>query len=60
MKFLFSGYTVVDLLKHWLLEATSMFTLRSKGDIQVDMFKVLGERQVLSFISHFFINVFLL
>jgi len=49
----------VDLLKIWLQEAISMFSMRSKGDIQVDMFKVLGERQVLSFIS-FFVTVFLL
>ena len=56
--FLFSGHSVVDLLKHWLQEATSMFYMRSKGDIQVDMFKVLGERQV-SFVTNFFITIFL-
>ena len=48
----------MDLLKHWLQEATSMFYMRSKGDIQVDMFKVLGERQV-SFVTNVFITIFL-
>jgi len=43
-----SGRTVVDLLKLWLQDATSMFTLRNKSDMQVDMFKVVGQREVLS------------
>ena len=53
MEFLFSGHSVVDLLKYWLHEGTWMFNMRSKGDIEVDMFKVLGERQVLSVINVF-------
>jgi len=43
----------VDLLKLWQLDATSIFTLRNKGDVQVDMFKVVGAKQVL-FIANFF------
>jgi len=43
----------VDLLKLWQMDATSMFTRRNKGDMQVDMFKVVGAKQVL-----FIANVF--
>ena len=37
----------MELLKCWLREAVSLFSMRNKGEIQVDMFKVLGERQVI-------------
>jgi len=46
-----TGRTAVDLLQLWLQEAQWVFTRRSKDNLQVDMFKVLGERQVLMLYS---------
>jgi len=49
LHFLFSGRTPVDLLNLWRQDASWVLETRCKGDIQVDLFKVVGERQVLAY-----------
>lgn len=42
----YSGRSVTDLVNIWSKEATALLTLRNRGELELDLFKVVGQREV--------------
>ena len=48
---LFAGMSAADMIAAWGREATAALTLRNRGDMELDMFKVVGQREVVLMID---------
>lgn len=42
----YSGLSATDLVNIWSKEATALLTLRNRGELELDLFKVVGQREV--------------
>lgn len=42
----YSGLNATDLVNIWSKEATALLTLRNRGELELDLFKVVGQREV--------------
>ena len=41
-----AGYSATDLISAWGREATAVLSLRNRGEMEIDAFKVVAERVV--------------
>lgn len=46
----YRGLGATELVNIWSREATALLTLRNKGDMELDLFKVIGQREVHLFV----------
>ena len=45
-----TGMSATDLIAAWGREATAVLSMRQRGEVEVQVFKVVGQREVSTFI----------